>query len=397
MPDDLLIQNVRPMRGGAVDLRVIDGRFDTIGPALTAPPDATVIDGGNRLLFPGFVDAHTHMDKTLLGLGWYRNEVGPSLQEKIANERRLRQERDLDPHAQSAKHARLAIGDGTTHIRTFVDIDTEWDLAGFEGVMRTREEFRDTLTIQIVAFPQSGMLIRPGTVALMETALREGAEVVGGLDPSTIDRDPARHLDVIFDLAERFDVDIDVHLHEPGDLGAFSVELIAERTKALGYQGRVVISHAICLGGVDEAYLERLIELLLANDIAIMSHAPSGLRPVPSVKRLRDAGIRMCSGNDGIRDAWGPLNLPDMLLRTYLIAYRNNFRRDDEIEMVLDIVTAGGARVIGDTHYGLAPGNTADFVLVDGETHVEAVIERPPRWLVVKGGRIVARDGVYLV
>ncbi len=152
---------------------------------------------------------------------------------------------------------------------------------------------------------------------------------------------------MIFGLAERYDRDIDIHLHEPGELGAFAVELIAERTKALGWQGRVVISHALCLGGVDEPISGRLIELLLENDIAIMSHGPSGLRPVPSVKRLREAGVRICTGNDGIRDAWGPLNMPDMLLRSFIIAYRNNLRRDDEIEMVLDIATHGGAQVIG--------------------------------------------------
>ncbi len=105
----------------------------------------------------------------------------------------------------------------------------------------------------------------------------------------------------------------------------------------------------------------------------------------------------MCAGNDGIRDTWGPLNMPDMLLRTFLIAYRNNFRRDDEIEMVLDMVTNGGAQVIGESDYGLAPGCAADFVLVDGETHIEAVIERPKRFLVVKNGKIVARDGKCLV
>ena len=130
--------------------------------------------------------------------------------------------------------------------------------------------------MQIVAFPQSGMLVRPGTVELLEEALAQGAEVVGGLDPSTIDRDPAEHLDTIFGLAEKYDVDVDIHLHEPGDLGAFSVELIAERTQVLGWQGRVVISHALCLGGIDEPYLDRLIDLLLEDDIAIMSHGPSG-------------------------------------------------------------------------------------------------------------------------
>jgi cytosine/creatinine deaminase len=228
-------------------------------------------------------------------------------------------------------------------------------------------------------------------------ALRKGADVVGGLDPSTIDRDPVKHLDAVFALAERFDAGVDVHLHEPGDLGAFSIELIAERTRILGWQGRVVISHALCLGGVEETYLERLIELLVENDIAIMSHGPSGLRPVPSVKRLHDAGVRLCTGNDGVRDTWGPLNMPDMLLRTFLVAYRNNLRRDDEIEMVLDAATHGGARVLGDDRYGLAPGRTADFVLLDGETHVSAVIDRPPHRLVVKNGEIVARDGVCLV
>jgi cytosine/adenosine deaminase-related metal-dependent hydrolase len=259
MTGEMLVRNVRPMNADAVDVHVVDGRIQALGPGLTAAPDATTIDGEGRLLFPGLIDAHTHMDKTLLGMGWYRNEVGPTLTDKIENERRLRRERGIDSHEQSSRHARLAIATGTTHIRTFVDIDTETKLSGFEGVAATREDFRDALDIQIVAFPQSGMLIRPGTVDLMETALQNGADVIGGLDPSAIDRDPAKHLDTIFALAEKYDVDVDIHLHEPGDLGAFSMELIAERTKALGWQGRVVISHAICLGGVEEAFYPRWV------------------------------------------------------------------------------------------------------------------------------------------
>jgi len=397
MTRDMLVRNVRPRNSDAIDVLVRAGKISQTGTGLAAPDGVEAIDGGGRLLFPGLIDAHTHMDKTLLGLGWYRNEVGPTLMDKIENERALRRERGIDSHQQSSRHARRAIADGTTHIRTFVDIDTEINLKGFEGTAHMREDFKDALDVQIVAFPQSGMLVRPGTVELLEEALRQGADVIGGLDPSSVDRDPAKHLDVIFDLAERYDRDIDIHLHEPGDLGAFSIELIAERTKALGWQGRVVISHAIALGQVDDAYLDRLIAMLLENDITIMSHGPSGLRPVPSVMRLRNAGVRMCTGNDGIRDAWGPLNMPDMLLRSFILAYRNNLRRDDEIEEVLDIATYGGARVLGDTEYGLEPGCWADFVLVDGETHVEAVIERPKRHLVVKHGRVVARDGECLV
>ncbi len=107
--------------------------------------------------------------------------------------------------------------------------------------------------------------------------------------------------------------------------------------------------------------------------------------------------MRLCAGNDGIRDAWGPLNMPDMLLRAYLIAYRNNLRCDDEIEGVLQMITYGGADVLHQDAYGLAPGCAADFVLVEGETHVESVFTRPVNRLVVKSGRIVARDGVCLV
>lgn len=397
MPDQTLLRNLRAPDGRFIDLLIEDGSIAAIGDVGTLREDGDEIDCGGRLLYPGFVDAHAHIDKSLLGLGWQRNEVGPTIQEMIDNERRLRVERKIDAHQQSKTVAKRMIAAGTTHVRTFVDIDTDIGLSGLEGVMRTREELDGAVTIQICAFPQSGMLVRPGTVELLEEALRQGAEVIGGLDPSAIDRDPKGHLDTIFGLAEKYDRDIDIHLHEPGELGAFDLEEIAERTGRLGFQGRVTISHAFCLGSVDELAYARLVDLLLENDIAIMSHGPSGPRVPPPVKRLRAAGVRMCTGNDGIRDAWGPLNMPDMLLRTFLVVYRNNFRQDDDIQMTLDIATYGGAQVIGAERYGLELGNDADLVVVDGENHLEPVFERPDRWLVMKRGQIVAREGICLV
>ena len=399
MSTSWLIRNVQAMgRAEAVDVAVRDGTIDAIGPDAGADAaNLEIIDGGGRLIFPGLVDAHTHMDKTLMGLGWRRHEAGPNLLDLIENERRVRREEGIDSHQQSMRHARAAIATGTTHIRTHVDIDTEIGLKGFEGVRRTQAELADALTMQLVAFPQSGMLVRPGTVDLLEDALRNGAEVMGGLDPSTIDRDPVRHLDTVFGLAEKYDVDVDIHLHEPGELGAFSIELIAERTKTLGYQGRVVISHAFALGGVDETRFGRLVELLLENDIAIMTHGPGGHRSIPNIKELAARGVRLCTGNDGIRDSWGPLNTPDMLERVFIVIYRNNLRRDEDIENVLGVATEGGAGVMKADGYGLREGADADLVLVDGETHVEAVISRPARHLVMKRGRVVARDGEVLV
>ena len=398
MTSATILRNVRPLNQPVSDVVIRNGAIVAIGPDVGAEVrDAEVIEGEGRLLFPGLVDAHTHMDKTLMGLGWYRNDVKPGLLSIIENERALRREMHIDSHQQSTRHARKAIATGTTHIRTHVDIDTEIGLAGFKGVQRTQDELQDAVTIQTVAFPQSGMLVRPGTVELLEQALREGANVMGGLDPSTIDRDPVKHLDVVFGLAEKYDVDVDIHLHEPGELGAFAIELIAERTKALSWQGRVVISHAIALGGVDDAYFGRLVEVLLENDIVIMSHAPGGLRPIPDIKRLRAAGVRMCTGNDGIRDAWGPLNTVDMLERVFIMAYRNNLRRDEDIEELIAIASTGGAAAMRVADFGLVVGTSADLSLVDGETHVEAVISRPARHLVMKAGKVVARNGKCLV
>ena len=387
----LLLTNVRPAGRALTSILVQDGRIAAIDPNVAAD-NVETIDGAGALMLPGLVEAHTHLDKTLYGMKWYRNEVGPRLIDKIDNERAMRKGLGIDPARQSARQAILSVGHGTTHIRTHVDIDTVVGLAGVAGVMATRERLRDVVDIEIVAFPQSGMLVRPGTIELMDEALRMGAEVVGGIDPSGIDRNPKGHLDTIFAMAQRFARSVDIHLHEPGELGAFAIELIIERTKALGMQGRVTLSHAFCLGMPDSVATDALIGELCEAGIHIMTTG-SASRPVPSVKRLREAGVTVCSGNDGIRDTWGPYGNGDMLERAMLVGLRNNLRRDDELELALDICTYGGAKVMALENYGLEPGCCADFVLVEAEAIAEAVAARPPRKLVVKRGRIVARDG----
>ena len=395
MTTELIIKNCRPMGGAATDILVRDGRIVEIG-KVAAAPGAKVEDAAGALVLPGLVEAHTHLDKTLWGMGWHKHAAGPRLIDKIDNERASKKRLDIDPARQSARQILLSLGKGTTHIRSHVDIDTEIGLWGIEGVMATRERYRDVMDVEIVAFPQSGMLRRSGTVELMEEAMRLGSEVVGGLDPCAIDRDPKGHLDVVFGLAQRHGRPIDIHLHEPGEMGAFSMDLIFERTRALGMQGKVTVSHAFCLGTPDRDLVDPLIAELAALDIAIMTTAPAS-RPAPPVKRLTDAGVRLCSGSDGIRDTWGPYGNADMLERAMFVGLRNNFRRDDEVELALDVCTKGGAAVMALQDYGLAPGCQADFVLVDAETLAEAVVGHPPRRLVVKRGAVVARDGQALL
>ena len=383
----LLLTNVRPLGAGPVDLLLVDGR---IAPAGTpAAPGTPVLDGAGRLALPGLVEAHTHLDKSLLGMPWYRNAVGPRLVDKIDNERAARVALPIPPARQSARQVALSVAHGSTHIRSHVDVDTECGLSGIVGVLETKAASRDSCTIQVVAFPQSGLLVRPGTLGLMDQAMREGADVVGGLDPCAIDRDPRGHLDAIFALADRHGAPLDIHLHEPGEMGAFSMELIVERTQALGMQGRVMVSHAFCLGNPDAALVDPLLAALAEARIAIMTTgAPS--RPVPPVKRLAAAGVVCCAGSDGIRDTWGPYGNADMLERATLVGLRNNLRRDDELALALDIVTTGGARALGLSGYGLAPGDHADLVLVAAETVAEAVAQHPAPRTTIKAGRVVA-------
>jgi cytosine/creatinine deaminase len=391
MTGSLLIQNVRPYGAANTDVLIRDGRITGIGDDLSAD-GIPVLDGAGQLALPGLVEAHTHLDKSLLGKPWYRNEVGPRLIDKIDNERVVRKTLPIEPQQQSERQALLALSHGSTFIRSHVDVDTECGVAGIEGVLATREKLADLVTIDLVAFPQSGMLVRPGTVELMEQALRLGAETVGGLDPCAIDRDPKGHLDTIFGMAERFGRGVDIHLHEPGEMGVFSMELIIERTKALGMAGRVIVSHAFCLGMPDPALVDPLVAAIAEAGIAIMTTA-SASRPVPAVKQLIRAGVVICAGSDGIRDTWGPYGNGDMLERAMFVGLRNNLRRDDDLRMALDIVTTEAAKALGLPDYGLAPGCGGDVVLVPAETVAEAVAQHPGLRTVVKRGRIVAKGG----
>lgn len=389
---DLLLKNVRVSPGDTVDVLVRAGRIARIGAAIDGAADALVEDGGGALLLPGLVEGHTHLDKTNWESPWYVNEVGSALTDRIDNERAWRASSGHDAASHARALALAFLREGTTRIRSHVDVDTDAGLRHLDGVHAVREELAGRIEIQTVAFPQSGLLIRPGTAELLDQALAQGADVLGGLDPSAIDRDPAKSLDVLFGLADRHGKPVDIHLHEPGELGAFTMDLILDRVAALGMQGKVVVSHAFCLGGIDAKRLDGLLRRLAALDVAVLTTAPPS-RPVPAVRACRDAGVTIFGGNDGIRDTWTPYGSPDMLARAMMIGLRNDLRRDDEVEWAFDCVTSAAARACGFADYGLMPGARADLVLVDASCVAEAVVTRKPRRLVVSAGAIVARNG----
>lgn len=389
---DLFIKNVRTPQGEAVHVLVRGGRILQIGPGLEADPATSVEDGGGALLLPALIEGHTHLDKTTWGSAWYVNKVGPSLTDRIDNERNWRATTGHDAASHSHALALAFLRMGTTRIRTHVDVDTDAGLNHLEGVHATRQELAGRVEIQTVAFPQSGLLARDGTAELLDRALADGADVLGGLDPAAIDRDPVKSLDVLFGLADKHGKPVDIHLHEPGELGAFTLELILDRVQALDMRGKVVISHAFCLGGVDARRLEGLLRRLALLDVALLTTAPAS-RPVPAVRACREAGVTLFGGNDGIRDTWTPYGSPDMLERAALIGLRNDLRRDDEIEWAFECVTRAAARACGFADYGLVPGARADLVLADADCVAQVVVQRAPRRLVVSNGVVVARNG----
>ena len=392
---DVLLRGGRPWgHDGAADIFVRDGAIAAIGADLDGA-GAEVLEISERLVLPGLVDAHCHLDKTLCGGPWVPHSAGEALSDRIANERRRRGELGIPDVDYIANLLERMVVAGTTYVRTYTDIDPAFGLAGVEAVRAAVARMDGRIAVEQVAFPQYGLLTNPGTAELLEEALRSGAETVGGIDPAGFDRDPVRHLDIVFSLAAQYGAGIDLHLHDLGSLGAWELELIAERTRDAGLAGRVTVSHAYGLSQVDHAYQDRIIDQLAQAGVTILTAAVYSF-PVPPIKRLRAAGVNVACGHDGIRDLCGPYGSGDMLERAMHVAYRSTFRRDEDIELALDAATYGGARTLGLDGYGLTVGAPADLVVVDARTPAEAVVAHPPRELVLKRGVVVARDGALV-
>lgn len=376
-----------------VDIVVKGGVVVEIGPAVTAPADAEVIELDGRLVLPGLVDAHCHLDKTLFGRSWVPHPAGDALSERISSERRLRSRLGVPDVDRITILLEAMIAAGTTYVRSHTDVAPELGLSGVEAVREAASRMAGRIDIEQVAFPQYGILREPGTAELMAQALTEGVEVVGGIDPAGMDGDPVRHLDIVFGLADRHSSKIDIHLHDGGSLGTWQLELICDRTVTLGLQGRVTVSHAYGLGQATPDVQQRLADRLAEAGVTITTAAVYDF-PVPPVRVLRSAGVNVACGHDGIRDLWGPYGTGDMLDRAMHLAYRSTFRRDDDIELALQAATTGGATALGLPAYGLTAGAPADMVVVRADQPAEAVVTRPVRDLVFKSGRLVARGGV---
>lgn len=382
----LLLRDARIWgRDETVDVLVRDGVISGIGGPFESD-GCDLLDLAGKLLIPSLVEAHCHLDKTLYGGPWVPHSAGDALADRIANDRDRRRELGIPDVDRIVALLERMASCGTTHVRTHTDVDPDAGLRGIEAVAMATERLGGRVRVQQVAFPQHGILANPGTDTLLVEATAIGAEVIGGIDPAGLDRDPVRHLDIVFGLAERLGLRVDIHLHDGGTLGAWELELVAERTAALSMAGRVAVSHAYALGDLTDHQQDVLVGRLADAGVGIVTGAIYSF-PVPPVKKLRAAGVTVACGHDGIRDLWGPYGSGDMLERAMQLAYRSTFRRDPDIELALEAATTGGRHLLGADARGIEVGAPADLVALDVGSPAEAVVTHPPGRTVIRAGR----------
>ncbi|MEU3479920.1 amidohydrolase family protein [Streptomyces sp. NPDC033753] len=389
----VVFRNVRPFGAAkATDLVVVDGRIVNS----PAPRGAKVAEGGGRIALPSLVDAHIHPDKTTWGGSWVSRRPASSIADYVAQDVELfkAQRRPVAERAYGLMSH--AVARGTRAMRAHADVAPAYGLAGVEGVAEARRRLRHALDVQIVAFPQHGVIRTPGTAALLERAAREGTiDMIGGIDPIGFDQALDAQLDLVFGIADRHGVGVDIHLHDRGEKGIKAMRGIIDRTRALSLAGKVTVSHVFCLPGLSDSELGSLAADLGAQDIALTTVAPSDSLVLP-IARLREHGVRVGLGSDGVRDSWSPFGNADMLHRAQLLGWVTDVRLDEELSDCYRVAAHGGADVMGLAHADLTPGAPADFVLVRGECLPQVVVDMPQRDMVVHGGAVVARNGEFV-
>lgn len=347
-----------------------------------------VKDAKNYLMLPSFRDMHVHLDKTYFGGPW----KAPSIPTKGIITR-LEEEEVLLPKLlpvateRAEKLLNLLISKGSTHIRAHCNVDPVIGLKNLEATVRAVEAYKEKATVEIVAFPQHGLL-RSDSVQLVREALRNGASLVGGVDPATIDGDLEKSLQTVMELAVEANADIDLHLHDGGHLGIFTFKRLAALTQEAGWQGRVTISHALAFADISHAEVNEVAELLAKQGISIASSVPIGHTiPIPL---LQEKGVNVSLGVDSVMDHWSPFGKGDSLEKAGTLAERFGLSDERSLGQTLRYIT-GGITPLNKEGERAWPkvGDNADFVLVDASCSAEAVARRATRKAVVFTGNFV--------
>ena len=368
------------------DIRVTDGRFDKIGSGIEPMPGEEVKDYGGKLALPPFVESHVHLD-TCLTAGHPRWNMSGTLFEGIERweERKETLTRE-DVRERVNKVIRMQAANGVQYVRTHVDINDP-DLTALQEILELREEVRDFIDIQIVAFPQYGILSYPDGRNLLEKAPQMGADAAGAIPHFEFTREySVESLNICFELAQKYNKLIDVHCDEIDDEASRGLETVAARAYETGMKDMVTASHTTAMHSYNNAYMIRLMRLLKLSEMNFVANPCVNMhlggrvdtypkrRSLTRVKELTAEGCNVSFGNDDVFDPWNPMGNGAMRDAVFMGLYAGHMLGYEEIMNSYKFVTTNAARTLhlGDA-YGIREGNDANFIVMDASDYYDAL------------------------
>ena len=397
------LSGARLADGSAADV-VVDGeRISRIAPEAAAGV-AEVLDCAGKLVLPAFIDGHVHLDKVMIR-DELREHDGTLRGAIDAIHERKRRYTVEDVRSRARAVIEDSVRQGTTRLRSHVDVDTIGKLVPLEGVLAAAADCADIADVQTIAFPQEGLLRDPGAYELMEAALELGAHVVGGMPHWEADEASQReHVRLCFDLAERFDRDVDMHVDETDDAGVRTLEMVADEAVRRGYLGRVVAGHVCSLAAAEDEYAQRVIDKCVRAGISVAANPVTNLvlqgrgdhglirRGTTRIAELRAAGANVLFGQDCVKDGFYPFGRGSMLEVALISAHAAHLTTHDDLAYALRAITDAPARAMRLADYGLAAGMRADMMVLPVATWEEALrLQLPPESIWFKG-RLVAEN-----
>jgi len=398
MKFDIIIKNAKTRfsEGKNLDIGIKDGKISKIGENI-GDNASNKIDASGKLVTESFVNGHLHLCKVYTlsmvsqrALTSYQGESMGKAMTAIELASKVKEKYDESWIIENVRKAvRLAIKYGNTHIRAFADTDTKARLEGVKALIRAREEFKESVELQVVAFPQDGVVRDPGAEDYIRQAMEVGADVVGGIPwIEYTDEDAQRHIDLMFDLAKRYDKDISMLIDDAGDPGLRTLEMLAVKTIREGWEGRVMVHHARAMQLYPEPYFRKIVALLKSAGIGVVSDPQTG--PLHArVRDLYDEGIGIALGQDDIADAYYPFGRNNMLEVAFLSAHLLWMTTFEEMEILYDLITTRAAQAMSLIDFELKEGNRANLVVLDAESVWGALATHEAPLHVIKDGREV--------
>ena len=370
-----------------VDIEWKNGKIVRISEARGNSLEEGWLDGGGRLALPGISEKHVHLDKTYFGMPWKACIPASSVLERSHIEKSILEKAELPTEIRAENLFEHLISMGATSIRTQVDIYPEVGLSFYREVKKVAEKYPQIQT-EIVAFAQHGFL-NDETISYMRQAIAEGADFIGSVDPATVDQDIEKSLRTLLEMAAEGNVGVDIHLHDPGHLGTYTIERLAKLTCEYKLQGHVYVSHAFGLGDVSKETLGSVIQAMKEAEIQIITTVPIG-RNAPPVDLLDKQGIGVYLGSDNIYDSWWPTGNGDLVERLGRLLEKNRWTNEKELAASLKFIT-DGITPLSEQGERLWPrvGQDATMILTPAQCTAEFIARRTPREVVIaKGVRI---------